>query len=70
MKKYRKCPALHCTVYLSRENELLKGLMSQPLSVYFDAYRTEVSKVLEKLEFLKLEFRLFKILYNAAYVKD
>ena len=26
-----------------KENELLRSLMSQPLSVYFDAYRTEVN---------------------------
>ena len=25
-----------------KENELLRSLMSQPLSIYFDAYRTEV----------------------------
>ena len=29
-----------------KENELLRNLMSQPLSVYFDAYRTEVIRSL------------------------
>merc|ERR1719186_394047 len=29
------------TARMLKENELLRSLMSQPLSIYFDAYRTE-----------------------------
>ena len=30
------------TFRMLKENELLRNLMSQPLSIYFDAFRTEV----------------------------
>jgi hypothetical protein len=37
-----KCFCCFCLFRMLRDNKLIRHLMSQPLSVYFDAYRTEV----------------------------
>ena len=46
-----------------KENELLRSLMSQPPSVYFDAYRTEV-------EYLSMDVLLFIWVENIVNFQD
>ena len=48
---------------MSRENALLRHLMSQPLSIYFDAFRTEVNS---NIYSILLSTQLLKIV--ATYV--